>query len=1012
MIDAIQYKSQGIYGLEITNAYTIPKGEKINPEAVYSQGEYTDGRNEYVYGEPSRDSTSFASDNDWSDILDNIDKSIGDRYQDLVAIENISLAEFNINKTSSKAGTEEHKKEIMNKSKIDRVKEHHDSMYLYGLQTQEDLTLNNLYKGSFSGVNKNLNKDYTDKEISQVLELNSIPDTKINKENGRKLLELQVELTEDALVKVQNIHDVVEKLEYDEIGSEDGALMEGNKVVYHPDEIDKIKDMLGNVDQEDVQELIDDDKEITIGNLKESMLKNTEKILKLGKKSVQSLEEAEVDGAKNIEDITAQIKEIRAKLNVESAQKLSGKMPLESSELIKVAEALRQIEDEVVTEAIEQVDLPPTKANKEVIKQIMQAATAMTRNKEQAIQLQLETDETATLEEIYQVIEAYEDSGTVAEKRFGETINKVSKQIQQFLGNNDLPQDKLTVEAGKALILSGMDLTEENLEGVKQVLEKTNIVLEEMTPQRAATLVKEGLNPYKASVNHIVDWIMSERLPELKDIVAGAIIALEDKKEINQVEEKDEIEQLGNNIEINEKQGLVNLKQMTEYMKTGKQEIEDIVNPIQNKEAPQIIEGSVEQLEGKQYFSRDTKILESENVEEFKNKVAKSIVSLEDKGKINEVQKKSLVGLYRILHAVQSSKEEVVGYLYKNKLPLTIERLEEAVKYVGNQQTIATTIDDEFGVLESVRYDRKSARIMIDESKHEGDKVLEIVQSLEGVEIAKVDGERANISKISSMIYPLIKSTIKKELGKFGGLDTLPETLLNKIDAVKNTKPEVLELMMKKKIALTLSNIYWIDELIKSPDKYKELLSDSNLEQEEFPENVEVLEEEFKRIEEEVLLQKEECMQQGNMIGYKEYKKLAEMVNIQKQLMDKQGIYQIPFIIHGETKMVHFYVNQDKKKEDHAKHGLTTVIIYNTKALGQVMARLKLKGDNITCKICAENSKALKILAKEAKYLEDLIYKIGYNIYSVEYVTQEIPNIIDTEKIKSRKDDSKFEVII
>nr|WP_307991937.1 DUF6240 domain-containing protein [uncultured Niameybacter sp.] len=824
--------------------------------------------------------------------------------------------------------------------KIKRLKEHTDSMYHYAMQTKGTLTINDLYKGSFTGTAPINTGTYTKEDVQSVLRMNGLEVNEGNEWATNKLLNLGIDVSEQSVLKIQNIHTAIESLESFEQGQEEveeiveakrenEALVDDEKRLYSKETIESIQEDLAKVDDRTIEEVIKDGEIPSIQNLREKLLKNTKQVtdkIKVDEKNTlkenvineNTISENTLNGKSTVEayetteNIKKQINEIRARLNTETAQRLSTRLPLESSELAKVAEGLRQVEAEIQEEALIKADIPVTSENKEILGQVMNVATQIGQYKEATTNIQMETEGTATLEAIHQALDLYEVHFSQAEGRFGESIKSVEAQIQQFLETHDLPVNSLSIQSAKALITNGMDLTVENLESAISAMSQINEFLEVMTPYEAAKLIKEGVNPYKASIGTILEW------------------------------------------------------------------------------------------------SRESEMIKT------KESIAKSIVSLEEKGQINEEQKKSLIGLYKILNGVLNNKEQVAGYLFKNGLPLTVEQLEEATKYAGKNSHIEVGIDDEFGSLESLNYETKSGRTLIQEASTELKKLLDAVKMAENMPFELEAMGTDEFTTFKSMIMPFVRGTIKKELGKFDGVNTLPESILEKIEVVKNVPKEVVETMKQHKIPLTLTNIYWVDQMAKDPDLYKELLRktgvDKGLEEDNLPRKKEEFEKVLEELEHKATYYKEQSMEQGDVLNYKSYKQLEEMLDVQKQLMNKEGIYQIPYMINGETKMVQFYMKEESAKKDLEKESITGVMRYETKKLGTVTTYFTIKGDHIGYQMQAESSQAAEALEKAKSHLQGLFKQLGYEVSRETY---EVPKEAKAPVLTSLlKGDSEFEAII
>lgn len=842
-------------------------------------------------------------------------------------------------------------------NKIDRLQEHTDGMYIHAMNSQGKLSINDLYKGSFSGGTGRKNASHSPLQIQDVLKLNGVENTKGNEWAASKLLSLGLDVSKNDIIKVQNIKSAVDALQKSdrsqseedniELGQifDDTPIIEDEKILYVEKDMQDIIDDITKVDEQDIRDNISEGKEITIGNLREIMHRNTDKVLKrnvgnqgeagvgssdLNKQIPQdmssqqklldagtiTIKETGVNSADakdvdlKVEKTKEQLKEIRARLNVQAAIKISEKMPLESTELSKIAKELMTIEDAKVDMAIQKAEIPATSEVKEMIKDTLRATYLIGGQKENAVGMEVVNEGTNTLEEMTKVISSYEENFLQTERRFGETVVKVEGQIEEFLNTNNIPATKENIEAAKALITNQLELTTTNIENTAKVINKVNTFLEEMTPERAALLIKEGVNPYKSSISNILEWTSLSKLPSLK------------------------------------------------------------------------------------------------------NSIAEAIVGLEDSGQINETQKKSLLGLYRIIGGVTQNKEQVVGYMFKNELPLTIEKLEEATKYAKQTEHIEVEVNDEFGELEEVKYKEVTAKQMIEGSIKENNKLLDAIKVLENTGLPISKESISKISEINSMIYPFIKSQIKRELGKFEGVNSLAPSTIEKLNTIKDVSPEVVEAMSKQNIPVTISNLYWMQKLVDNPHLYGQLMKEQNLAKENFPRDIEEFELEIEELEKEISSKKESFAEKGDILGYRGYKQLEEVVGVQKQLIQKEGLYQIPFMIDGQPKVVNLYIQQDSNKQSKEKDSLKAVITYETKELGTVVAKIQMEKDKLSYSVQGESPEITNKLRRDSKKLDKMLDAIGYLITKSEYATRKSENAVINPAQIIKHSDSSFEEVI
>ncbi|MGL4736101.1 MAG: DUF6240 domain-containing protein [Cellulosilyticaceae bacterium] len=797
------------------------------------------------------------------------------------------------------------------KQKIEKVQERNDSMYYYGVQHQGTITLNDLYKWSYSGGNAKSTKSYSKPQMQGILGMNGLDASQGNMQAVEKLLGLGLEVTPSHVTKIQNLETAVNGLEQYETDQkkleETTPLLEDEKILYTDKDIQDIIDDLKKVDDQTIGQVIGEGKDVTIGNLRETLHKNTEKALGTQQHAKVS-QESPVSPQDQPDMIKEQVKEIRAKLNVETAQKISEKMPLESTQLSEVAKALTETVEVQAEGGLKAAEVPITPENKAQVVQVIDAVVAMGRQKAIGIKMQHE-DEAVTVEQVHQAVIAYEEQALEPEKRFGETIGRVEGQIEAFLETHDVTVTPEQIDAAKALILQELPLTKENLDAMKPVVLQMNTFLEEMTPARIASFIKEGMNPYEASIGSLMESLAAERLPKLKESLGEAIYALESK------------------------------------------------------------------------------------------------------GKIDANQKQSLVGAYRILAGVEAHKFEVAGYLYKNQLPLTMARLEEALRYSQKEEHVAVQVDDTFGMLEEVKYTKKTARIMMEEAKDQQTHVVDYLKVLEQLQIPlENDEEVADYAQLSQRIYPFLKKELKTKLEGFKGIDTLPESFKEKMAVAKKVGPEVIQTLEKHQVPVTLNHIYWMQRLIDDPELYQKFLIAEQKEAKAFPKDLESHEKQMDEVYQEAKDAKETAMASGDLTNYKQHKQFEELITLQKQLMDKEGLYQIPFIIEGERKMVQLYIkeNAHKKAEDPGR--IKIAISYDTKRLGEVNAYLEITDQEMKYEVFGQNKKATQELRGQDHKLKALLEQIGYVLLEGNYQTDaKKATVVDP---MPRRGDSEFEAMV
>ncbi|OON98128.1 MAG: hypothetical protein ATN35_05810 [Epulopiscium sp. Nele67-Bin004] len=796
--------------------------------------------------------------------------------------------------------------------KVSRIKEQTDGMYSYAMQETGTITINSLYIGSFSQTSSSSSSvDKTD--VAYVLGLNAIPNTSGNSWAAEKLMMIGQDVTPSNVTKMQNLQNAIDLMDLPQDGDDkewnaNKPIIEEEKVLYIEKDMQEIVDDLTEVDDSEIEDVIRNEKEVTIRGLRDKIMDRNTSYVKT--KNVESAYRDQVS------DIRGQINIIRAKLNVEAARNISQKMPLESAVLSDVANALVEYQNSVADKALEGAGLENTPEYKELMLKIMETTSQMKQNPDEALSIQMQTNETATLEEFNKVLGRYEENELVPERRFGESVAKVAGQINDYLKDNGLPTDELTVQAAKGLVMNNQELSVANIEGAKDIALKMTTFLEEMTPSMAAGMIKEGINPYNSNIDSSMEYIEDKRIPDLKKTVA------------------------------------------------------------------------------------------------------ESIVALDQKGQISSSQKQELIGLYQVLNGIEKNKEQVIGYMYKNDLPLTVERLQEAVKYANNSSNVAATVDDTTTQTEK---QLDSSREKIETASLENKKLIDAANVVENTKLTvnRSSDAKAISAKLDSMIFPFVRARMKSQLGEFGKTDTLPDSFLEKINVAKNASEDTINALKDKGIQLTISNLYLMEKIIEDPSGFSENFKEYVGEDDYFPESLKELAEEMEALEKEAKEDKDAAMMGGDINAYKDNKSLEEMTKFTKQLNStngEDGVYQIPFVIQGEARTVHLYTNDKKNVSGEIKDELNAVISYNTKTMGTVVANLKITSTSVNYEVSGETEEITNRLAKGSGGLNQMIEEIGFKVQQGVYYPKEIynpvVNPVQDGPALAKTGDSDFEEII
>ncbi len=100
---------------------------------------------------------------------------------------------------------------------------------------------------------------------------------------------------------------------------------------------------------------------------------------------------------------------------------------------------------------------------------------------------------------------AYETMGTRPRGDFGDSIQKAFAGINDILKDLDMEENELNHRAARILAYNEMDITQENLLMIKGLDMEVSRLIDNMTPKTTAYLIANGINPLKTDIRKLND---------------------------------------------------------------------------------------------------------------------------------------------------------------------------------------------------------------------------------------------------------------------------------------------------------------------------------------------------------------------------------------------------------------------------------------------------------------------------------------------------------------------------
>lgn len=835
------------------------------------------------------------------------------------------------------------------KDKLEDIIDDSDITVSNMLRHQSGVTVNNLYTAKHQGVSKGSQMPPTQEQIIAVLAMNHIAVSQENINAARNLMSGSIEVTKGNIESVTNMKAIINDIDVSELikkgakemtkGNNPGDMSLGNQVAstrgyYEYDEmkeiVEEIIQDIPNMDETVIEKTYKNGEPITIENLQKTLHENIEKAMGHQESRPQDLEKTP-----QLATTKRKLEEIRLSLTLDAALKLNHKLDIQTADLSQVVAELKVLKKQQNEEILTNIGAPVTEENLEAMEQTNKRIYNIAKNKEIAVVEVIKDEIDFTLEGMDEAIKLetaqniYEETASKPESRFGEGITKVEEQIEHVLEMNDIEVTDVNVKAGKALVQSNIDISQEAVDLAKGVLVKIETVLYEMQPAVVAQMLQEGIKPDTVPIDHLIEHIRA----------------------------------------------------------LGK---ESNVNPIQ--------------------------------------RVAEAILELDQSNQLNSEQREGLIAVYRMLNTISKNETAAIGFLLDHEKEPTLGNLFEASKYIkkiGSQTgQMDIRVDDDLGMREGDL--PKNIRHLIQEATTLPGNKEDIEQWLNTRNVIDQWLSRITPEELKKYIH-MDKSLEALEL-KDGRLsDFEAERTTKQLEALEKVSPHTLPFLKEQKIALTIPNIYWTDQMIKDPYllgsmlKEYETLTDNKIDtsingkgsKENIEEILEQLEKELEG-QSHTWLSAPESSQ-----AYNTGRELVQMLNTQRQVFKNEGIYQVPVELHHGMSNLNVYVINDKQESSTAeKDELKAYLSIKTQNIGVIQVHMRICDQSLAFEMIGETPEVTLGLQKDSKSLQAAIEKIGYNVRQAKFSQGKTEkSLIEKPKLsegllKYRFDDSKFEHII
>ncbi len=396
---------------------------------------------------------------------------------------------------------------------------------------------------------------------------------------------------------------------------------------------------------------------------------------------------------------------------------------------------------------------------------------------------------------------------------------------------------------------------------------------------------------------------------------------------------------------------------------------------------------------------------------------------------VPETTKNAVVGVYRLMHTISSAHNAAVGFLLDRDLPVTLENLFEASKYIQethNQRgKIEVSIDDSTGFLESLKQDRPSIVEQIATGYYEKDKELQaflekpifsqgnvepiledIRQQMQTMDYEKVQGI---LDKLSAMHW---SGTQIQE-------DTITGLTMDEFQAIDQLQkdPFVFKGLMEELVATTASNDdnkQWLEPLLEA---YMNDLDKPENYRQDIYKTLDKIKEDF--------FEKALDTMRNNRTSAEGQRSLSDVTKdieahsrLEEKLVEQNNYHTIPVMINNQIQQMNVYYYEQENRQSDAEASSSIYMRFTTDHMGNANIRVQFSEKVEVTMFATQPQGNIKMQAYEEQ-IRKVLKELDLSIEAIAYDTFEFPQPVKAETEErarsqqlKRYQESQFEKVI
>lgn len=423
-----------------------------------------------------------------------------------------------------------------------------DASMSYLLSNQMEPTPVNLYMANYNAKAEpsadvvNREADWADLEpqVAKLLERFRKEGISATQEEAKWLFDHELAINQDTMTSYQQLKMLQQHLSLDGAmtaiikgmaqGKQamDASLVTGNEV-----EIQAVVQQFGQVSDQALQAVIEQDKSLNLINLQAAMEAEqlseqnelqVEEALSpkqedQGKDLTQEDRQAELQKELSLVTARRQLEEIRVKLTYEAGLKLAGKgVRIQTEGLDSLVKELRGLEQEYYEKLLTEGGASVKEESIQLLKATLDVKDLLSQSPNYVLATKFEERSQVTLsnlaevgtqlsEKFQQANEAYEPLMTAPRRDMGDSIQKAFANMDSLLAELGIESTEANKRAVRILSYNQMELSEASIEQMKEYDLQVTSLIKDLKPSVAVQLIQKEINPLDTPIQELKDYI-------------------------------------------------------------------------------------------------------------------------------------------------------------------------------------------------------------------------------------------------------------------------------------------------------------------------------------------------------------------------------------------------------------------------------------------------------------------------------------------------------------------------